>query len=482
MAPRDTPTNPGMATPPRRVAGAEFASPLLLALLVLHLLVPTPAGASEGGVHLYLQPLPSEASGIAFALASISAVTAAGTEHPLALRLTSIDAAEAGRQRLIASGRLPAGSYAGFNVQITQASRKRGQAAAALAAPEAPARLDFPFEVSNNRASLVWLTLRYEASTQSGAGFSPVFTAAPAPRPLAELTGFVTNTGSNTITVFDKRLSQAVGVIETCAGPAGMALDQRRRRAYVACSQDDEIQAIDEATGEVLERTRLSPGDRPREIALTPDGLTLISANAGSNSISFFDAASLARLERVNVGSGPASLSVDPAGKRVFVFNTLSSSVSVVDVAGRSLAATLSTDLAPLRGRFNRRGDRLYVIHERSPYLTVLDPGQLSVVTKARLRAGVNAIEVDTVRDLVCVGGSLDTAVEFYDPNALMPLYSMRTRSGVSHLTIDAEHNSLYMVSPERRSLIVGRLSDRKLASEIDVGDGPYWAAVMGEK
>jgi len=471
-----------MATPQRRVPRAEAASPLLLALLVLHLLTPAPAGAAEGGVHLYLQPLPSEASGLTFALSSISAVTAAGTEHPLALNLKGIDAGEAGRQRLLASGRLPAGSYAGFSVLFTQASLKRGQGIAALAVSDAPARVDFPFVVSNRQASLVWLTLRYEESIQGGAGFSPVFAAVLPPRPLAELSGFVTNSGSNTITVFDKRLSQAVGVIETCAGPAGMALDQRRRRAYVACSKDDEIQAIDVATGEVLERTRVSPGDRPREVALTPDGLTLISANTGSNSISFFDATSLARLERVNVGNGPASLSVDPAGKRVFVFNTLSSSVSVVDVAGRSLAATLSTDLAPLRGKFNRRGDRLYVIHERSPYLTVLDPGQLSVVTKARLRAGVNAIEVDTVRDLVCVGGSRDTTVEFYDPNALMLLYSMRTRSGVSHLTIDVEHNSLYMVSPERRSLVVGRLSDRKLAAEIDVGDGPYWVAVMGEK
>ena len=82
----------------------------------------------------------------------------------------------------------------------------------------------------------------------------------------------------------------------------------------------------------------------------------------------------------------------------------------------------------------------------------------------------------------MCIGGGSDTAVEFYDPNALMPLYAMKTRAGVSHLAIDGENNSLYMVSPGARSLIVGRLADRKVVSEIDVGDGPYWVAVMGEK
>ena len=94
----------------------------------------------------------------------------------------------------------------------------------------------------------------------------------------------------------------------------------------------------------------------------------------------------------------------------------------------------------------------------------------------------MEAIEVDRVRNLVCVGGSQDTAVEFYDPNALMPLYALRTRAGVSYLRIDVENNSLYMVSPDTRSVIVGRLADRKIASEIDVGDRPYGVAVMGER
>jgi hypothetical protein len=128
------------------------------------------------------------------------------------------------------------------------------------------------------------------------------------------------------------------------------------------------------------------------------------------------------------------------------------------------------------------RGDRLYVIHERSPYMTVLDPRQLTLVTRARLKSGVDAIEVDRVRGLVCLGSSQDTAVEFYDPNALMPLYAMRTRAGASHLRIDVEDSALYIVSRDTRSLIVGRLADRKVSTEIDVGDRPYSIAVMGEK
>ena len=443
---------------------------------------PAVAGAADGGVHLYLQPLPPEASRLTFTIASVSAITATGAEYPLTLRLKDVGASEAQRQRLLASGRLPAGSYAGFVFRIKQAALKSDRGEATLVVPDAPVRLAFPFATAGQQASLFWLTLKYPESVTDGFGFSPVFAAVAPPGPIAGLAGFVTNSSSNTMTVFDKHLMQAVAVIDTCAGPAGMALDQRRRRVYVACSKDDEIQSIDVATLRIMERTRVSPGDRPRELALTPDGRTLISANTGSNSVSFFDAASLTRQERINVGGGPGSVLVDPSGRRAFVFNTLSSSVSVIDVASRSLEATLSTEAAPLRGQFNGRGTRLYVIHERSPYMTVLDPVQLTVVARARLRIGVTAIVVDRVRDLVCLGGADDTAIEFYDPNALMPLFAMKTRAGATHLAIDGENNNLYIVSPGVRSLAVGRLADRKVASEIDVGDGPYWVAVMGER
>lgn len=457
-------------------------SHIRLAVLVVSLMAPGAARGADGGVHLYLQPLPPEAARLTFAIASISAVAGDGSESPLELSLSVVRPADASRQRLLASGRLPIGSYAGFTVRLKQARLKGDSEEAALAVPDAPGRIDFPFVVSAQRAPVVWLTLKYEASMTGGVNFSPVFSAVTPPKPIADHAGFVSNSGSNTITVFDKNLAQAVGVIDTCAGPAGMALDRRRRRLYVACSRDDEIQAIDVATGEIIERTRVSPGDRPREVGLTPDGLTLISVNAGSNSISFFDAVSLSRGDRIDVESAPGSVAIDAEGKRAFVSNTLSSSLSVIDIASRRLVATLSTEAPPLRAQFNRRGDKLYVIHERSPYMTVLDARQLTIATRARLRIGVSAIAVDTVRDLVCIGGNSDTTIEFYDPNAMMPLYSMKARAGVAFLAFDAEDNTLFMVSPQTRSVAVARLADRKVVSEIDVGDGPYSVAVMGAK
>jgi len=440
------------------------------------------AGAADAGVHVYLQPLPAPAVKLSFAIASVAVLTSSGSEFPLKVSLGTVSARTASRQRLLASGRVPVGAYVGFVVTVGRAALKGEHGDIALALPDTTARIDVPFDAAGPQGSLVGLTLRYDASVPDGASFMPVFTATMPSRPIADRVGLVTNAGSNTITVFDKSLDQAVTVIDTCAGPAGMALDQRRRRAYVACSRDDEIQAIDLAASDQAERVRLFPGDGPRELALTPDGATLLAVNARSNSLAFFDAATLARQERVNVGSGAGALLIEATGRRAFVFNRLASSVSVIDIPSRTVAATISTESAPLRGQFNVRGDRLYVIHERSPFMTVLDARQLTIITRARVRTGISAIAVDRVRDLVYLAGTDDATVECYDPNALVPINVVKSRSGSSYLAIDAQDNSLYMVSAETASVVVAGLVDRKIHAEIDVGDDPYWVVVMGEK
>ncbi len=445
-------------------------------------MAPAAAHAADGGVHLYLQPFPADAAKLTFTVASVSALAAGGAEVPLKVNLGTAAAAAVARQRLLASGRLPPGSYAGFVVRIGRAALRAERGEVALTVPDTPVRLDVPFVVGPPQAPLFWLVLNYQASVASGFAFTPAFAVVAPSRPIPDQAGLVTDSGADTITVFDKHLRQAVAAIDTCARPSGLALDQFRRRVYVACSKDDEIQSIDIATGDILERARLSPGDRPREVALTPDGQILVSVNTGSNSISFFDASSLTRRERVSVGDAPGSILIDPAGRRAFVFNTMASSVTVIDMATRSVAATLSLDSSPLRGQFSARGDRLYVIHERSPYLTVIDPRQLTMVTRARLRTSASAIAVDSVRNLLYIGSATDTGIDLYDPNALLPVNAMKTRASASYLTIDAAENTLYMVCPDTKSLVVGRLADRTLIAEIDVGEGPYWVSVAGEK
>ncbi len=441
-----------------------------------------PALEEEGEVYLYTQPYPQEAERLRFIIEGISAVGIDGMEFPLEISLREIKASDTGRQRQIASGRLPPGSYIGFSFKIKKAILKVEDGEADLLVPEMAARADYPFNVSRKRAYVISLTFKYKESLRAGFSFSPVFSIFIPARPIISLAGYVTNKNSNNISVFDKKLGQVVGVIATGRGPAGMALDQRLRRVYAAISGDDEIIIIDITGGEVTNKIKLFTGDHPQELALTPDGRTLLALNTGSNTVSFVDPFSLFELNRVIVGNGPRSILIDPNGKRAYVFNTLSGSISVLDIEKRVLLTTVSTEPGPIRGQFNRRGDNLYVIHELSSYVTVIDPFSFRILRRFSVGTGMISIKADDRTGLIYIGRKNDPIVGVYNPLAFVSVDFIKTGGTIDYMAIDGEENNLYLVNLDTKSLLVSNLVRKKIVYEMDVGEAPYWIVVMGER
>ncbi len=439
-----------------------------------------PALEEEGELLVYLRPLPQEAEPLAFTLEGISAVKEGGGSYPLTLYLAEMRGGKLQRQRFLASGNLPPGRYTGLSFKIKNASLKGEEGTAALLVPEEPVTIGFPFQVARRKALLLSLGLDYRKSAGDRYRFSPAFSIFVPDRPPVGLLGYAANSGSNNVTVFDKKEGQVVGVIATGRGPSGIALNQRSRRAYVTLAGDDTIEVVDTEAWDVVNRLRLQTGDHPQEPALSGDGSILLTANSGSDSVSVVDTASLIERNRIPVGKGPNSVLMGRDGKRAYVFNTLSNTISVIDVVSRSLAATITTLPGPLRGQFNRKGDRLYVIHEQSPYMTVIDPSSLSV-KRVFVGAGMTAVKVDERTDLLYVGRKPD-ALEILDPFSLFPVDSIPAGGGTSHMTIDGDENSLYLVLPERKAVAVLGLVSRKMAPLIDVGEGACWVAVMGER
>jgi DNA-binding beta-propeller fold protein YncE len=143
---------------------------------------------------------------------------------------------------------------------------------------------------------------------------------------------------------------------------------------------------------------------------------------------------------------------------------------------------TIGVDSGPVRGAFNRRGDRLYVIQETSPYIVVINPSLLTVVGRFPVRSGVRAVKVDPNTDLVYLAKVRDFVVGLYDPFAFAPVGFMDAGAAIAEMTADGDENTLFMVSPDRKTVLVANLTSRRILGEIDVGEDPYWVAMMGER
>ncbi|MFN7965074.1 MAG: beta-propeller fold lactonase family protein [Acidobacteriota bacterium] len=421
----------------------------------------------EGALSLYLAPLPPEATRSALRFSRIAAKRDDGTMQPLTLT-TLVGSSPASRERLVASGSLPQGRYVGLEVAIESSEGARS--------------VDVSFEVQQRRALVLTLSLDARRSIGEDFVFHPEFTAAIPDRLPAGLIALASAQGSNAVVQFDKRSGHVVQTIATGKAPRGLVVDQARRRAYVACSGDDSVEVIDLIEGRVIERLTLIGGDSPEELVLSSDGNTLLSANAGSNTVSIIDARSLLETGRLNVGEGPHDLVIDPTGRRAFVFNGAGNDISVIDIPRAAVARSIVTEANPFRGEFNRRGDRLYVVHRASPYVTVLDTNSLTVLRRVYVGSEVTALKVDLQTDRFFIARRNADAIDLYDPQSFLPVDNIRVSQDIGFMAIDGESNSLLLVLPREGQVQIVPLVSKRASATIDVGIEPYAIVVAGER
>lgn len=441
-----------------------------------------PALDGRGAVVIYLQPFPQDARDLRFSVQSMAAVQPEG--DAIALELNFHDffgAALIGRQRRLAAEALPPGIYHGLRLHIGAAFRQSEEGEAAMLVADPEVFIPHHFEVYRGQATALFLEFDSSGGPAGDIVFAPGFSITRAARHLIALYGYASNADSNLLTVFNKKTMQVTNSIATGRRPAGLAVDNRRRRLFVACSGADRIEEIDILQGAVVGQITMRLGDQPLELALTPDGRLLVSANYGSNTVSIIDAGSRIERERVSVGQKPTDVVVDAAGRRAFVVNSRSNSVSVVDLDRSALAGSLPVETTPLRAAIEPRSERLFVIHRNSPNLLAVDTRALTVVQKIFAGLGALSLTSDSQTGLVYVGYR-SGEIAIVDPSALMFVDSISLASPVASLTIGDQENSLFALQPEKRMLLRINLTSKRVQSELEVGEDAYAVAVVEQR
>ena len=106
------------------------------------------------------------------------------------------------------------------------------------------------------------------------------------------------NTATNTVTA----------TITVGATPAGVAVSPDGTRAYVTNYGSDTVSVIDTATNTVT--ATITVGSRPEGVAVSPDGTRAYVTNANSDTVSVIDTATNTVTATITVGSQPAGVAV----------------------------------------------------------------------------------------------------------------------------------------------------------------------------
>ena len=149
---------------------------------------------------------------------------------------------------------------------------------------------------------------------------------------------YVTNGGSNTVTVLDVvnvRLDRELAVGQN---PVAVAASPTRNEVYIVNSGGQGSVSVINAGNNTVAATTPLHG-KPLSIELDPAGNLAYVANSGSNTVSILDLKTRRETAVIGAGEEPVAARISPDGKTLAVANRQGNSVSIVDPASHNVRA-----------------------------------------------------------------------------------------------------------------------------------------------
>jgi YVTN family beta-propeller protein len=160
---------------------------------------------------------------------------------------------------------------------------------------------------------------------------------------------YISNGGSNTVTVLDLVYLRQDRTLEVGINPTSLAVNPVRNEIYVVNTQSGTVSVIDAKTNRVAATI---PVHRLASfIAVDPTGHRAYVTNSGSNTVSVLDLDRRREIAVAGTGEQPGVDRISPDGRSLVVTNRGSGSVSIFDVPPYNPAAV--SERAPrLRAAF----------------------------------------------------------------------------------------------------------------------------------
>jgi YVTN family beta-propeller protein len=148
---------------------------------------------------------------------------------------------------------------------------------------------------------------------------------------------YVSNGGSNTVSVLDVVYLRQDRTLQVGSAPTGLAANPVRNEVYVANSQSGSISVIDAEANRVV--AAILVHRQPSFIAVDHTGHRAYVANTGSNSVSVLDLDRRREIAAAGAGELPGVVRISPDGRTLVVTNRGSGSVSIFEVSPYDAAA-----------------------------------------------------------------------------------------------------------------------------------------------
>lgn len=289
---------------------------------------------------------------------------------------------------------------------------------------------------------------------------------------------FVSQEGSGTVGIVDRRSGAVVDAIVTSGAPRGLAWSSAQQRLFVAVGERDEVAVIDPSQSRVARRVPLDFGDGPTRLLLSADGSRLFVLCPGRDVLVVLSTASLQEIGRVLLDPGVFSMVEQPSTGRVFVSSTQGRRVVVVDPGELQVIRTLERAEVPGELAWLSDDDGLVIASRFGRAIEVVDPVTGAQRSTMSLCGAVTGLVRQARTDRLIAVVDLCREVVFLRPVRSLEVGNVLLPSTGGLPTLDPEDRMLYVPLPRDNAVLAINASHVRDLLRIETAARPYQVVI----
>lgn len=291
---------------------------------------------------------------------------------------------------------------------------------------------------------------------------------------------YITNNGSNTVSVIDTSTNTVIKTITGFSQPYGVAINPAGTRAYITNDIDYNgfVSVVNTSTNTVI--TTVEVGGNPKGIAVSPNGKFVYVANYGDGTVSIIDTSDNYSVTSVDLGSdvgaAPYGIAVNATGTRVYVTNSAADYVSVIDTSNKQVENKVTVGASPYSIAFNSALAKVYVTNIGSDSVSIIDTTNSSSVASVDVGSSPFGIAVNRAGTKVYVTNSADGTVSIIDTSDNTVLDTIDVGLSAYGIAINSAGGKeyLYVVdNVENAVLVIDTDTNSIVGTSITVGTNP---------
>lgn len=292
---------------------------------------------------------------------------------------------------------------------------------------------------------------------------------------------YVTNGGSNTVTVLDIVNLRQDRVLQVGTEPTGVTANPTRNEVYAVNSASGSVAVIDAERNRVV--ATIPVHRRPYFIDVDSEGRRGYVANAGSNNVSVIDLDKRREIAAIGVGEGPGLAKISPDSTSLVVTNRISGSVSIIDPAKFKVRAAF--DGCP------QATDAVILPDSSKVFVACSGGHQVMAIGLARPPSPIDSEHTDRMLAFLDVGKTPvhlalkpdggEIFVSNFDSDSISEIATGTNEVGgayligahPSHGIVSADNAILWISNFNADSIGVYSIDDGKRIDTVHVGGGP---------